>query len=338
MRMNREKREKFSEINSKVKEVLVTNKCFLCGKQMSSPCNSHVVPRFVLKSLAEHGMLFYGQTLMRNNDFIKCEKGINNAFTFHLICSKCDNSYFSGYETPAFISEFDSYDWQKKQRLCCEIAVKSLLANISVKRYQSTFVKTCYGFGGIGFDLDLVDCQKKLVEVKKCKNSKEKKINIIYSRLLDYETKLACQCVLAIVKDLEGNVCFDMHDFVSTSVSNYLYLSIFPYEGKTRLLLFNFIHEKEDNNTKLINQFYNLCEEDKLKFIFVALTMHSEQFFISPSLNEIIKKDKKLVRMYSETDNNFLSDKPFDEFRSFRQYTNYLSEKYKKIYEREQDN
>lgn len=34
-----------------------TTACFLCGKKIDSPCNSHVVPRFILKEIAQQGMV-----------------------------------------------------------------------------------------------------------------------------------------------------------------------------------------------------------------------------------------------------------------------------------------
>lgn len=36
-----------------------TTTCFLCGKKIDSPCNSHVVPRFILKEIAQQGMVEY---------------------------------------------------------------------------------------------------------------------------------------------------------------------------------------------------------------------------------------------------------------------------------------
>ena len=42
-----------------------TTACFLCGKKIDSPCNSHLVPRFILKEIAQQGMVEYGQSLSR---------------------------------------------------------------------------------------------------------------------------------------------------------------------------------------------------------------------------------------------------------------------------------
>lgn len=319
-----------SNLNNKIYKITKPNECFICGCKMDSPCNSHVVPQFILKSFAEEGQLYYGQTLFKHSDILKCKKGINNIFTFHLICKKCDNLYFNTYEKPEIILNFDSYDRNVKNRILSEIAIKALLANYSVKNYISGMKLLTYGFLGGATELDKVDYINKIKYIKKCKNSNAEVINIIYNKLLDYEVKLACQCAIAIVRDLEGNVCFDVHDYSKANLANYLYLNIFPYKGRTRIILFNFKYDYIDNNTKIIEQFNSLNEEDKLKFIFVTLTMYSEQFILAPSLNEIMKQDKKLLNMFTKTDNNNIDDRVFKEFKNFRKYENYLSAKYKK--------
>jgi len=325
-----DKNELISELNKEVYKLVKPSECYLCGCKMSSACNSHVVPQFILKSVAEDGHLYYGQTLFKHNDFIKCEKGINNAFTFHLICKKCDNSYFKTYEKPEFILNFDSIESGQRNRALCEMAIKALLASLSVKNYLSGIKFVTFGIKGTASDMDASDYKNKISYIRKCKNSDEDKINIIYNELLEYETKIACQCILGVVRDIDGNVCFNVRDFESASVANYLYLNILPYKGKTRIIFFNFKYDYEDNNTTLIKQFNSLTKEEKLKFIFVALTMYSEQFFISPSLNEIMKKDKKLVHMFNKTDNANIDDSVYKEFKNFKKYENYLSSKYSK--------
>ena len=319
-----------SDLNKKIYKITKPNECFICGNKMESPCNSHVVPQFILKSFAEKGQLYYGQTLFKYSNIFKCKKGINNIFTFHLICKKCDNLYFNAYEKPETIFCFDSYDRKLKNRILSEIAIKALLANYSVKNYISGMKLLTNGVFGGSTELDKVDCINKIQYIKKCKNSNNDVINIIYNKLLNYEVKLACQCAIAIVRDLENNICFDVHDYSRANIANYLYLNIFPYKGATRIILFNFKYDYIDNNVKVIEQFNSLTEDDKLKFIFVALTMYSEQFILAPSLNEIMKKDKKLLHMYTKTDNNNIDDRVFKEFKNFRNYENYLSEKYKK--------
>lgn len=46
-----------SNILRQIEREAKTTACFLCGKKIDSPCNSHVVPRFILKEIAQQGMV-----------------------------------------------------------------------------------------------------------------------------------------------------------------------------------------------------------------------------------------------------------------------------------------
>lgn len=72
--------------------------CLLCGKPMTSFCNSHSVPKFALKSIAENGEVVLASKLM-GNEISDNKSGVNKSGTFHLICDNCDNSFFQDYES-----------------------------------------------------------------------------------------------------------------------------------------------------------------------------------------------------------------------------------------------
>lgn len=59
-------------------------KCYYCGKQCDSFCNSHTVPEFCLKNIDEKGKVFYSNSILEipllNND-----KGVKESGTFRLI-------------------------------------------------------------------------------------------------------------------------------------------------------------------------------------------------------------------------------------------------------------
>lgn len=67
--------------------------CLLCGKPTTSFCNSHSVPKFALKSIAENGEVVLASKLM-GNEISDNKSGVNKSGTFHLICDNCDNSFF----------------------------------------------------------------------------------------------------------------------------------------------------------------------------------------------------------------------------------------------------
>jgi hypothetical protein len=62
--MNKSKikiKQEISELLKYVEQQSKPTHCLLCGKKCSSFCNSHVVPQFILKEIAESGMVYYGQ-------------------------------------------------------------------------------------------------------------------------------------------------------------------------------------------------------------------------------------------------------------------------------------
>ena len=115
--------------------------CLLCGKKMTSPCNSHVVPRFILERIAEKGMVSYGQSLFENackNDYIKTTTGIKNAFTFRLICNDCDKLRFCHYEETESILNYDNFNREKQKQILSEMAIKTHLSHIYTKAKTQT--------------------------------------------------------------------------------------------------------------------------------------------------------------------------------------------------------
>ena len=110
-----------------------TTTCFLWGKKIDSPCNSHVVPRFILKEIAQQGMVEYGQSLSRLA-IQKTQTGINNAFTFFMLCRNCDQKFFSDYENPESLLNFDRLSYEEKKLILLEIGVKNHLSHIFTQK------------------------------------------------------------------------------------------------------------------------------------------------------------------------------------------------------------
>ena len=76
--------KQFNQIMKEARSNSKLEYCLCCNKKVSSFCNSHSIPKFILSNLSERGMIlnsnyYFGSTLM------KFEKGINNSGTFHRI-------------------------------------------------------------------------------------------------------------------------------------------------------------------------------------------------------------------------------------------------------------
>lgn len=128
-------RKKFSQFNREAENNAKKYNCCLCNKKITTHCNSHVVPRFILKQIAEGGNVSYGATFFTSlNEVLDTTKGINNAFTFKMICSDCDKKIFSKYEDPTVLFNFDKLEIVDRKEILSEIAIKCHLSNIWAKR------------------------------------------------------------------------------------------------------------------------------------------------------------------------------------------------------------
>lgn len=107
--MTPEERERYEknkiEINKKVSSLIAEATknaklecCILCSKPCSSFCNSHSIPQFALKRIAEDGKVM----LPLQDEILTIGKdtGVNKAGTFHIICRDCDSRTFQLYEDP----------------------------------------------------------------------------------------------------------------------------------------------------------------------------------------------------------------------------------------------
>ena len=100
---------------------------------------------------------------------------------------------------------------------------------------------------------------------------------------------------------------------------------ILPHKGKTRVLFF--IEKSNVANVQpIIDGFNNLSDEEKLHFLFISLIIHDQQFYMSPSFaTNIFKKDKAIVKLYTNTDKSISYQ---SRIKDFRNYNNYLLKEY----------
>ena len=122
------------EINKKVSSLITEATknaklecCILCHKPCSSFCNSHSIPQFALKRIAEDGKVM----LPLQDEILTIGKdtGVNKAGTFHIICRDCDSRTFQLYEDP------NAYNSKPTDQMLAQIALKDVLLMIS-KRNQ----------------------------------------------------------------------------------------------------------------------------------------------------------------------------------------------------------
>ncbi|MBQ7351246.1 MAG: hypothetical protein IJW59_00040 [Clostridia bacterium] len=328
-------RKEYSKLSKAVEHLSKPSYCLLCNKKIESCCNSHIVPQFILKELSINGKISYGQSLFKgNHDIIETTKGINNAFTFKLICRECDNQKFKTYEDVNNLVNFDNLSKGIQKNVLCEMAIKTHLAHINMKlsifnHNYLTLTGVFYLLKNCGlttaYEIDIKEHIQYIKDTKGYLKANKFPYEILFNKLLDYKTGIATQTIISYVCDLRGNKIYDPLDFSENNHAKYIYLMILPYKNKTRILFY--IEKKNINYVKeVIDDFNRLTEEEKVHFIFTSLIMYDEQFYINPTLKEKMRKDRRLINLYTKTDKKSRNWKVYKAIKHYKKYTNYLLE------------
>ena len=317
-----------------VKRCSKSDECLICGKKLTSPHNSHVVPQFILREIAENGYVSYGHALHKIDVAgVKKTTGIKNAYLFRLICSTCDREYFKHYENPDNLFNYNNLSENDRKIMLCEMALKTHLSHIGMK-YENLIRKDVASGGQLSllekegvFSPERIDIDEHLMYVSKLKRLMKSDKNpflVLYNRELNYKTKIATQTIINFNFDLDGNQIFNPNLLVYSNQCSYFYLMILPYKGKTQVL---FYIEKDfsDSAKAIVEGFRLLSEEEKLHFLFISLIIHDQQFYMSPSFAKtILKKDKSIRNLYTSTDvsggKNITCQRKIVDFRKYKNY------------------
>ena len=125
-------KKEINDLLRKIQEEAKPESCIVCGKKQTSFCNSHSVPKMVIKNIAENGNLYHANKLI-DIPIVDNEKGVNNSGTFHFICRECDSSLFQAYEN------IDALQAEPDDKMLAEIALKDVLLMLS-KRNQEQLI------------------------------------------------------------------------------------------------------------------------------------------------------------------------------------------------------
>lgn len=129
-----DEKKDINDFMRKIQEETKPEKCILCGKEQTSFCNSHSVPKMVLKNIAKAGKLYHANKLIEIPAVDK-EKGISNSGTFHFICRNCDSKLFQEYENVDALQEIQT------EKMLAEIALKDILLMLSKRNQEKEYIK-----------------------------------------------------------------------------------------------------------------------------------------------------------------------------------------------------
>lgn len=297
--------------------------CLCCGKNVTSFCNSHTLPRFILKSISDNGMVYTSNNYFKM-PLIGNESGLNNSGTFKRICNKCDSVIFQDYE------EKDKLLVPPRKKVMTQIDLKNTLRmyekrlneielyNIMISEYSNeyNFIELLQRQHINQFDLDEIknEFERDMKILKKeCTSSFE----LVYWKVLDYVTPIAFQGHIALHGDLNGNIINDLYSIKKDYVIENLNLCIFPLEDKTIVIMFVNKDNKKYNN--FIKQFKKLRDAEKLRVISFMIFNYSEDFFISKKTQDTILNNTILdIVTQNTTDIYALDEEMANEFKKIK--------------------
>lgn len=285
--------KKISQLASHSRKSTKSGKCLYCKEATKSYCNSHSIPASFLKNISKDGKLLTHGGLI-DHPLLSAEFGVNKAGTFHIICRDCDSKIFSNYENKA------TYDSDIKQTTIAQIAMKNYLKTISQRAFEIAYHEHISDDSGIDLssinnikDLDLKENvigfnRAKKVDLKCAQDE----YYLFFCEKLSYVVPIAFQHKIALAVDLEGNIINNLYNHDPKYKIQHLHLAVFPLEETSIVMMF--IDKKDTRYRRFMRQFNSLSLEDKLALSNYIIFLYSEDFFLSPSLDEEIVNDEKL--------------------------------------------
>lgn len=315
-------------------------KCYYCGKEVSSFCNSHSIPAFCLRNIATNGEVLTLNSLVEN-PVMESKKGVKKAGTFQIICRECDSNIFSEYENP------ENYSRPPTSKMIAQIALKNSLKHISKRLFETEFFKAAeekYGHGRNIFqakiEMNNLDLAEYIQNFQKARKAIERDDScayyVCYYERLNYVVPIAFQCPISLVYDFNGNVINDIYNSSPDYKIKNLNLCVFPLEKETIIIMF--IEDGDKRLRKFYKQFNSLTLEDKLAALTFIMFAYSEEIYFSKSIEKEVKSSQSLCEV-GRSSQEILSPTPFfdaletvrDNYDLNKRHTipNLLSEKYK---------
>lgn len=338
--------------------------CILCGQKTSKFCNSHTIPQFILRHITKDQRFRYWQEFV-DYPGEKYQLGIKEAVVFHVICTKCDGSVFSKYESPRSYKEPTI-----SQEMMREIALKNYLHEYSnaLEQYQlylllqkkitgdnEEFLNSLQQIG-----LTVVDGRQEILD-EYLKTSKRnvrdyrKEINVIsgsrpyqfvpiFDINLNYVVPVAVQTNINLVRGISGELINNIYDDDEHYDLYPLHICIFPLKSSTRVFIF--LQKNHLNRYKRFRKdFSKLSLLDKLHLLAYLIPLYTESFLLAENINQDVINSPKMKELFQKigfyqgllpsNDSTYINTQVIEETKEeyslshYREIPNYLSEEYK---------
>lgn len=283
------------EVKKFIKEARTEAKlshCLYCGKEVTSFCNSHTVPKFVLRNLAKNGMLGVHNTIIEI-PVLEAEVGLAKAGIFRVICNQCDNYVFQDYENETTMLG------KPTNKMLAEIALKNQIKIASkrineIKLYEKAAEK--YGdnyFSKMQIEVSKLDYDECLREINYSKNilSKDLKsgFKLLFWKKLNYKIPIATQNSIFLLGDLEGKRLNNKFDFSPKNILQGLEIAVFPLKQESVIILF----AKTEHTLltkRFLKQLKRKSEDEILEIINFIIFKYTEDYYLNPDTANFINE------------------------------------------------
>jgi hypothetical protein len=275
--------------------------CLICGQKLPF-CNSHTVPQFCLKNIADNGKVKLFNALI-GTELLSVDSGINNAGTFHIICRPCDNTIFQDYENPQAYSNIPS------SKLLNQIALKNVLRDIYKHEAELEMIMNAKimmhekePFIAIMMDryfdsqikarsLDVKECYDIFNVAKNNLSVVSPSVHIVSFDKLNYIVPIAFQGMIALITGVNGEIINNQYNYNPDYSVEYLHLVIFPLENTSVIITFS-----DDKNSRTLtfeNELKNMSITNRLEIINRIVLWYAEDYFLSPQLPKEVSSELK---------------------------------------------
>ena len=231
--------------------------CLICGQKLPF-CNSHTVPQFCLKNIADNGKVNLFNALL-GTELLSSDSGVKNSGTFHIICRQCDGTIFQDYENPQAYSETPS------SKILNQIALKNVLRDIYKHETELEMIKSGKRiliekepFFAIIADAyfssqmkarsqDIKDCYDIFDAIKANLNIASPGVHLVSFDKLNYVVPIAFQGMIALITGVSGELINNQYNYNSDYSVEYFHLAIFPLENSSVIITFS-----DDKNSRIL--------------------------------------------------------------------------------------
>ena len=307
--------QEYNKFLSTIKKQYYVNECFHEDTNCSQIIRAHSIQNNrILKKISDNGDVLYPRIKIGDSGTIVLleREGRKKATTFTGFCKYHDNFLF----TPIEHGDYKKGDKEQEFLFAYRAFAKEYHAEkVSINSFNSILEESIESIELTQqyrqFFQHLKNNREKvlsgLVPIKKSFNDaiKEKNFDIIHTRSFEFfeEYHLAASSVLTIENDLQGGI---INDFTKINENikyyRFLYLTVFPQEGKTYILL-SFLKKDKKAFSSLMNQIQKSSLQRKKVIISNILAINAENLAVSPKKWCQMSESQKLqfIDLFEET-------------------------------------